>query len=221
MPLQADTYVYDLSGRRLRERTTQWNGQAYVTYQDNHLAYDALGNLRDDVADGRVHIAMEYDKVGNRTRVATYVDYQGVSQEVVSNTDRYFKYDAMNRQVVVDAVDAAGNIGQQQGHQITYDRDGNRLSDTAWGNRVAVTGGNPDHPDLQPRNGRRVEYGTAPITFVRQNGWSVEQYRYDALDRMTSVVKDGVQIDVRLYDGADRVIQSARPATCRAATTAT
>ena len=27
-----------------------------------------------------------------------------------STTNRYFRYDAMNRQTVVDAVDAAGNI---------------------------------------------------------------------------------------------------------------
>ncbi len=39
-------------------------------------------------------------------------------------------------------------------------------------------------------------------------GPSVEQYVYDALGRMTSVVKDGVQLDRRLYDGAGRVVLS-------------
>ncbi|RYF34645.1 MAG: RHS repeat protein, partial [Comamonadaceae bacterium] len=52
---KTSTYTYDLAGRRLREKVVQ----AGVTFQDNHLSYDAQGNLR-DVADARVHIAMDY-----------------------------------------------------------------------------------------------------------------------------------------------------------------
>ena len=40
----------------------------------------------------------------------------------------FFRYDAMNRQVVVDAADAAGSLGTA-GHELTYDKNGNRKSD--------------------------------------------------------------------------------------------
>lgn len=194
------SYTYDLSGRKVRERVVQ----AGVTYQDNHLAYDAVGQLR-DVADGRAHVVMAYDKVGNRTRVATYVNYQGTSGEASESTDRYFLYDTMNRQIRVDAVDAAGNIGTQ-GHVITYDVNGNRTSDTSYGTRVAVAGGEPAIVGYE-EDGTAI-YRTTPRTYSAQAGYTTEVYRYDQLDRLQSVVKDGEQIDLRLYDGAGRVVQS-------------
>jgi YD repeat-containing protein len=48
---KTSTYAYDLSGRRLRETTVQGG----VTYQDNHIAYDALGRMR-WVADTRAYL---------------------------------------------------------------------------------------------------------------------------------------------------------------------
>lgn len=192
------TYVYDLTGRRVRERVQQ-NG---VVYQDNHLAYDALGNLR-DVSDARAHVSMEYDKVGNRTRVSTSVGYQGTAGEAVSTSDRYFKYDVMNRQIVVDAVDAAGNIGQQ-GHEITYDQSGNRIGDRYWGNRVTAT----DHERVIV--GFHEDFGAIhrETTYAASTGYVQELYTYDTLNRLQGVERDGVQVDLRYYDGADRVIQS-------------
>jgi YD repeat-containing protein len=194
------TSVYDLAGRKVRERVMQ----AGSTYQDNHLAYDARGNLR-DVADARAHVVMDYDRAGNRTRVATFVDYQGVFGEAASFTDRYFQYDAMNRQVVVDAVDTAGNLGTQ-GHRLTYDRNGNRTSDTFWGNQVVRGGGVEVTSGYYPDGSPIV--GTTPVTYTAVPAITREEYGYDALNRLERVVKDGVQIDLRLYDGADRVILS-------------
>src|SRR5690606_25032071 len=81
---QKTMYAYDEAGRRVRERVIQ-DG---ITYQDNHLAYDALGNLR-DVADARVHIRMDYDLVGNREFVGTYVHYAGTGGSVRHDVDRY------------------------------------------------------------------------------------------------------------------------------------
>jgi len=197
------SYTYDLGGRRIGERVTQ-DG---ATYQDNHLSYDARGKLR-DVADARVHVQMDYDKVGNRTRIETSVDYQGVSSEVASHRIRYFQYDAMNRQVVVDAVDATMNISKGQGHRLTYDRNGNRSSDTYIGNSVRTSGGEAVIAYYQEDTDIAV-YRTTPVTFTKvPDSVVVETYLYDKLNRLTSVVRDGVQLDVRLYDGADRVIQS-------------
>ncbi|MCI3204550.1 MULTISPECIES: hypothetical protein [Pandoraea] len=88
-----------------------WAGERTVTngatYEDNHLAYDALGRLR-DVADGRVHISIDYDAVGNRTHVTSHV-INAMDQS--QDEDRWFKYDAMNRQTVVDGINANGDIG--------------------------------------------------------------------------------------------------------------
>lgn len=194
------TYAYDLSGRKLRERVVQGG----ITYQDNHLAYDARGNLR-DVADARVHISMDYDLVGNRTRVSTYVDYQGVSGEAAYGSHKFFQYDAMNRQVIVDAVDAAGNLGQQ-GHAITYDKNGNRTSDTYWGPKVVTIDATSAFRGFD-ENGVAMYWNT-PVQYVRTDGYTREDYRYDNLNRLQSVMKDDTQIDMRYYDGADRVLQS-------------
>jgi len=108
----------------------------------------------------------------------------------------------MNRQVVVDAIDAAGNLGQQ-GHRLTYDANGNRTSDTYYGNQVVVAGGQRVLLGFE-EDGTAV-YDTTPVTYTRQQGMVTETYRYDAEDRIVSVVRDGVQIDHRNYDGAGRV----------------
>ncbi|MBC5784230.1 LysM peptidoglycan-binding domain-containing protein [Ramlibacter sp. USB13] len=193
------TYVYDLSGRRLRERVDQGG----ITYQDNSLAYDTRGNLR-VATDGHAVALMEYDQVGNRTRVWTHVGYDGVNGERAVSTDRYFRYDEMNRQIVVDAVDAAGNIGRQ-GHRVTYDKNGNRTSDTFWGQRIIAADGSSV--------GNFDQYGTGYYTnlfatYLSREDEVQETYRYDALNRLESVIRDGVQIDIRRYDAADRVVQS-------------
>ena len=52
----------------MREKTDQGG----LVYQDNHLAYDALGQLR-DVADARVHLSIDYDAAGNRCHIQTHV----------------------------------------------------------------------------------------------------------------------------------------------------
>ncbi|MBK6006911.1 LysM peptidoglycan-binding domain-containing protein [Ramlibacter ginsenosidimutans] len=196
---QTTTYVYDLGGRTVRERVVQGG----ITYQDNNMAWDARGNLR-DVADARVHVVMDYDAVGNRTHVGTYVDYQGAASEVAAGSERYYQYDAMNRQVVIDAADAAGNLGAQ-GHSVSYDKNGNRTSDTSWGSKVVSTTG----PVITgyDEHGLAV-YGIGATGFAATTGYSTEAYKYDALNRLWSVEKDGVQIDLRYYDGADRVMQS-------------
>jgi uncharacterized protein len=121
---------YDLAGRHIRETTVQGG----IVFQDNQLAYDAQGNLR-SVMDTRVSVLMDYDKAGNRSRIRTW---QVQSNGVALESDRYNQFDAMNRQTIVDGIDAAGNIRQGQGHQIRYDLAGNRISDTYWGNKVTA-----------------------------------------------------------------------------------
>ncbi|WP_316681685.1 hypothetical protein [Ralstonia flaminis] len=102
-------------------------------------------------------------------------------------------------------VDAAGNIGQQ-GHAITYDKNGNRLTDTHWGNKVTTAGGQSIITGYTEAG--EAIYSTTPTTFVRSDGYTTETYAYDNLDRLSSVVRDGAQIDQRSYDGAGRVTRT-------------
>lgn len=103
-----------------------------MVYQDNHLAYDTLGRLR-WVADSRAMVEMWYDRAGNRTRIKTHV----INGDTSYDADRHFRYDAMNRQTVVDAVDAAGNLGAT-GRSISYDLSGNRTGESFQGTKVNV-----------------------------------------------------------------------------------
>ncbi|MDB5838576.1 MAG: rane protein of unknown function, partial [Herminiimonas sp.] len=241
---QQTSIAYDAGGRRIREKTAQ-NG---VVYQDNHLGYDAAGRLR-TVDDGRVGISLDYDKAGNRTRIRTHtIDLAGASQDA----DRWFAYDAMNRQILIDgavngnAADDA-NLVAGQGHRVVYDANGNRISDMSWGRRIVQSGGETTtwlagydtgavdesgKPILvaaqppgfdesgNPVPGMRDEAGrlimlppvyrttTTPVAYDASMGLSTEVYGYDALDRLSGITRDGVVVDNRFYDGADRVVQS-------------
>lgn len=184
-PLKITTYAYDLGGRRLIEKTT--SGGLVNVYQDNRLAYDAQGKLR-DVSDNRVRMQFTYDANGNRLSVRTTLRYAGMTGEVAKDTTRYFKYDAMNRQTVVDADDAAGLTGADR-HEIVYDENGNRVEDTYTG--FAVT---------KDANGDWTVYDDK--VEVR------EKYVYDDLNRLLSVKRNDQFIDLRNYDAADRVMKS-------------
>lgn len=171
---QVTQYAYDASGNRIHEVTMQ-NG---VVYQDNHLAYDALGRLR-KVEDGNVSIVYDYDANGNRTHIHT--QYENVGSGNASQ-DQYFAYDAMNRETVADAVDPNGDITQSQGHRMTYDLNGNRTSDTSIG-AVMVNG-------------------------QKSIGTVVQNYTYDSQNRLVMTTYNGTVIDQRQYDADGRVVLS-------------
>jgi YD repeat-containing protein len=183
---KVSTYAYDLGGRRIRETTVQGG----VTYQDNQMAYDALGRLR-WVADTNAYISIDYDKVGNRTHIHTKLNYSALSVqagqvEAAEETDRYFAYDEMNRQTLVDSATADGSVLGAEGHRLSYDKNGNRTRDEHAGIRIVQ------------QNGQWAAVG----------GNIVEEYGYDNLNRLTTTVRDGALVDSRGYDGASRVIQS-------------
>ncbi len=66
---------------------------------------------------------------------------------------------------------------------LDYDANGNRLSDTYWDKVIYADG------------------GTAA-------GFTTERYTYDAINRLTTLRRDGLLLDARYYDGADRVVLS-------------
>ncbi|MES2784875.1 MAG: LysM domain-containing protein [Pseudomonadota bacterium] len=168
--------------------------------------YDSIGNLR-WVGDAHSQVLMNYDMAGNRVSVFTHVINTDGLTEIPNDTQRYFQYDSMNRQTVVDAIDAAGNINRDQGHQLTYDLNGNRTSDTFFGKVVHKIYRNGDPDDFDYKASTAL-------------GQLTETYRYDALNRLTSIQRsdgrlfgqvDGdpdPQIDARKYDLASRVTQT-------------
>lgn len=120
------SYRYDATGHRISERTVQQG----ALYQNNRLVYDVLGQLTQvtDTSAGRAQVRIFYDAAGNRQRIVTDITADGTGT-LPYHSDGWYRYDAMNRQVVVNATDAAGNLGQQ-GHRLAYDLNGNRISDT-------------------------------------------------------------------------------------------
>ncbi|MDQ0086111.1 YD repeat-containing protein [Variovorax boronicumulans] len=185
---QTTSYRYDLAGRRLRETTVQGG----ITYQDNQIAYDALGRMR-WVADTRAYVSIDYDKVGNRTHVGIHVN--DPSSGVGGNDhyiDKYYAYDAMNRQTMVDAQRLADGtlVLGSEGHRLTYFKDGNRQSDTHNSDQRVV----------------KVNGQWTAVTGV--TGETQEVYSYDSLGRLKTNTRDGVTIDTRVYDGASRVLMS-------------
>jgi hypothetical protein len=102
-----------------------------------------------------------------------------VPTAVEQESHRYFQYDGMNRQVVVDAADAGGTLGTE-GHCLTYDLNGNRASDTRNGVRIVEQGG----------------AGSGQWAAV-EGGESTEVYGYDGLNRLTTTVRDGALVDSR------------------------
>jgi YD repeat-containing protein len=183
---QQTSYSYDAMGQHLTEVTVQGG----VVYQNNHLAYDTLGRLA-VVDDGRYHLAFTYDNVGNRTRET--VHYVNDSGTIVDH-DFWYTYDLMNRETIVEGVNTLGVIGVSatQGHQLTYDLNGNRTSDHYFGMTPVQTGVDES---LNP-----VYTGTP--AFVTRN------YTYDANDRLTVEDQDGLMLDHRLYDQANRLVRS-------------
>ncbi|MBI5269922.1 MAG: hypothetical protein HY856_09625 [Burkholderiales bacterium] len=151
-----------------------------------------------------------YDAAGNRTKVVSHVLVAGVGDpdvETLKDSTRYFVYDSMNRQTIVDGVlDAGGNvvIGQTQGHQLTYDVNGNRTSDKFWGRKV--TSSQTTYTYYDEMSGE-VTY-TGPMVYTASYGYTMETYQYDAMDRLSLVDRDGTVVDQRWYDGAGRVVQS-------------
>jgi len=193
-------YTFDLAGRRLSETTSS----IYAVYQDNHLAYDALGRLVDS-SDSNVHVSYQYDAVGNRTRVKTTVVATGaraLAGDVTTPSDHWYAYDGMNRQTQADW--ATSGAPGATGHTLTYDADGNRKTDTFVGNKVTSSGGDQVVVDYDEQ-GNPI-YGTNPVTYSTSTGTVTETYTYDTVDRLRETYYDGVFVDNRLYDGAGRTV---------------
>jgi len=139
----------------------------------------------------------------------TYVQGPTVAERVVETVlqaDRWFTFDAMNRQTAVDAVDASGCITSKQGRLLGYDLDGNRTSDRFWGNKVLAQQVVHSSYDFVSDT---VSYAAPVTVYSVAKDFVTESYVHDAADRLLIVRRDGLIIDQRRYDAAGRLVQSA------------
>ncbi|WP_256081313.1 DUF4214 domain-containing protein [Massilia sp. YIM B04103] len=175
----ATTYLYDAAGNRLFERQNYMPGAQVVPQrvQNNALSYDMQNRLV-GIRDNLYELKYTYDNNGNRLTITT--KYGNEAAFTVYNA-----YDKMNRQTVANGDLVAGRVVYgEQGHELSYDKAGNRLTDTFKGVAIGV--------DLR----------TTP------NQKTVETYTYDGMGRLSTVSRDNRLIDLRWYDAASRITQS-------------
>jgi len=180
----ATRYTYDAAGNRLSERQTYTGAagaDAPPQLQNNTLCYDMQNRLV-GIKDDKYVLNYRYDDNGNRKVIES--SYNGQAPVVFFND-----YDKMNRQTLVNGEkNASGQaIFGKSTHAITYDKSGNRLTDTSRGVAISNQGGS---------------FG------VVSDGMRVESYTYDAAGRLSAIHHDGLLIDTRLYDAGGRVSQS-------------
>ncbi|OFA06690.1 DUF4214 domain-containing protein [Duganella sp. HH101] len=174
-------YTYDIVGNRLSEKQSYAVGSPSTPerMQDNTLTYDKQNRLT-GVKDKQYELTYGYDNNGNRTSITTL--YGGVE------TIKYNAYDEMNRQTVVNAQswDVASNTGVlgKLGHQISYDKAGNRTKDSFIGVYI------------------EKDLSTTPDKLT------TESYSYDSVGRLQYSYRDGVMFDSRRYDEVGRITQA-------------
>jgi YD repeat-containing protein len=221
------------------------------------LLLDAAGQPYLSPLDAQGNPIGGFDESGNPTPVTpVYREETQVVGQATQVQHLYYAYDAMNRQILVDGAHNGNagdlsNLTDGQGRLVGYDKNGNRISDTFWGNRVTRTGGDTSHTLLGYTSGLLDESGnplllldesgqpylnptdafgnpiggvdesgnptpvtpvyqdvTTPVAYSVGEGLTTETYRYDGLNRLARVEREGTMIDTRLYDGADRVVHT-------------
>ncbi|RZL01571.1 MAG: hypothetical protein EOP36_11020 [Rubrivivax sp.] len=115
-------YEYDRNGNKTYEGYSTLDG--LTPYQRTSIAYDELNRIV-NIADYNYSLTYEYDKVGNRRRVAATKSGNAAAQ------DYWYDYDSMNRMVV--------SMGTLSGGRATSDTGENRVSQGTSGNGVRLT----------------------------------------------------------------------------------
>lgn len=181
---QTTGYSYNLIGEHTGESMLDTSGAQY--YQLQELGYDKLGRLVlvNDLVNS-TQVMTTYDAVGNKMHEeVTYIPHGQASTTV---QELWFAYDNMNQQILADgAYDSnakdLNNLTAQQGHILTYDKDGNRTSDTSYGTEVvqflSVSVSGYDESG--------AEFSTTS-SYVSQQGVNTHFYNYDKMDRLSGV----------------------------------
>ncbi|MFV8603981.1 LysM peptidoglycan-binding domain-containing protein [Ralstonia pseudosolanacearum] len=165
---------YDKVGNKLRQTTT-YNTESQRTVADygQVLQTDESGNPLLDESGNPIYVT---EQIGSHT----------VYDATAHTQDQWFAYDAMNRQVLVDGA-ANGNAGDLsnltagQGHILSYDKNGNRVSDESRGTAVV------------PEYSQNTDASGAPVGdpylagYTTRTGVITTWYGYDSLNRLSTV----------------------------------
>jgi YD repeat-containing protein len=188
-------YAYDAAGNRTVEYTER-NG---AVVQNATAGYDNLGRLThwNEHGNGTTHgasVIHDYDAAGNirRTRASTPVLDQQGNFSYQSNTDQWYRFDAMNRVVTQKGQLVGGQIVRGSfGTDYTYDQAGQRRSATRTASRSASIY-NPNYnpePYYDPwgyNYPREPMYGDQYMT-VYYDAVVREDYAYDAAGGLSQV----------------------------------
>jgi YD repeat-containing protein len=238
---QTTTYAYNAAGQRVLERTVQAgqsHQDQVLSYDDlGRLVriagmdgvdvaydYDEVGNRLRQVTQYNIrrkvptygNVQVGTDESGRPIYEQRVVGYH-YEYDIPAHTASYWHaYDEMNRQVLVDGAvngdrDDVANITATQGHRLTYDSNGNRISDKAWGKQVRTY----QAAVAWDENGRVTRWETR---YEGRDKAVTESYRYDALNRLAAVSTEAfdsnwapagtTSLDARVYDASSRVVQS-------------
>ena len=165
---------YDKAGNKLRQTTT-YNTESQRTVADYGLVQqtDESGNPVVDDAGNPVYVTKQ---IGSHT----------VYDATAHTQDQWFAYDAMNRQILVDGAangNAAdlSNITAGQGHILSYDKNGNRISDESWGTAVV-----PEYSQATDESGNPL--GDPYLSgYTTRTGLTTTWYGYDSQNRLSTV----------------------------------
>lgn len=127
--IDTQSWQYDAQARQTREQYTHYNGSAVVNAFDTRYSYDVLGRLT-QIADGYTHIHYEYDRVGNRTLIASSNWNSTTPAGSQWSRKEYYAYDKLNRVTWAQAALDSNNklvINATQGEHYKYDDAGNRI----------------------------------------------------------------------------------------------
>jgi YD repeat-containing protein len=200
-------YGYDAAGNRTYEG---YSGTVYsfnypsgttsstLTLQNATIAYDAMGRItsftdKDAGGTTRITVTNEYDKNGNVRRTQSSFPNLAAGSGSLSQ-DKWYKYDSMNRMVLVDGTLSSGQIVRGSfGATVAYDAAGRRRTQTK---DAGITGYSyiwvwyPGHgPGSQygnefPEEGVNGDMGYVPYGFA---GERREDYEYRADGALANV----------------------------------
>lgn len=215
-------YGYDENGNRTYEgysgtvysfKFPSGTTSATETLQNATIAYDALGRIttftdKDAGGTTRITVTTSYDLAGNIRRVqSTYPDLAYPAYPAIT-TDKWFRYDNMNRMVTVDGMLSGGTIVRSAtGYDVTYDIAGRRATQTkdagltgqAW-TFIWFEGHGPGSGGFEeyPEEGVNGNYGYVNAFYY---GARREEYGYNA-DGSLATVKFAETGYTDNYDGS-------------------
>ncbi|WP_256082094.1 DUF4214 domain-containing protein [Massilia sp. YIM B04103] len=191
---QTSSYTYDALGNRISEKVKTKNG-AYIQNQILHYDWqNRLEAVNATLQDSHYQITYKYDLNGNKTGEKTIFNTTLDTKKTITVA---YKYDNMNRQTQV-----SGNIEVIQGTQSRPTEIQSKDKFYKW---------NEEEVALPWENATNTLIATHDFEYDQQGNRTrdnQENYSYDALGRLSTIMVGNTITGSRQYDTAGRVIAS-------------